>query len=92
MQTDKNSFISIRKSYEKFGNYICLFLQKFKTIAGCDTASFLFNVSKQVVFEQISLNVSPLNVIVGISASRIIVQYINNEVKKFAQRYMYCGK
>ena len=49
MQTGKDSFVSIRKIYEKFGSTICLLLPKFHAIIGCDTVTHFFTVSKRVV-------------------------------------------
>ena len=57
-------FISIRKSYEKSGNSICLFLQQFHTVAGCDIASYLFNVLKRLELEQASSSATSLDMIV----------------------------
>ena len=42
MQTDKDSFINIRKIYEKIGYSVHLFLPQSQAITGCDTVSYFF--------------------------------------------------
>ena len=40
MEADKDSFVNIRKIYEKFGITTCLLLPQFHTITVCDTVCF----------------------------------------------------
>ena len=42
MQTDKDSFINIRKIYEKIGYSVHLLLPQSQAITGCDTVSYFF--------------------------------------------------
>ena len=91
-QTDKDSFVSIRKTYETFGSTTWLFLPQFHTVTGCDTVSYFFNVSKRVVFERTSSGILPFNMIVELGLSNITTESANNEVTKFIQRYVYQSK
>ena len=50
MQTDKDSFISIRKIYEKLGSTTCMLLSQFHAITVCDMVSYFINVSERAVF------------------------------------------
>ena len=52
----------------------------FQVIAGCNTVSYFFHVSKRVV---------SFNMIVELASSNIITELVNNEVTKFTQRYIY---
>ena len=92
MQTDKDSFISTRKIYEKLGSITCLLLPQFHAITGCDTVSYFSNTSKRVVFERVSLGITPFNMIIELGSSNIITESVNNEVIKLIQRYVYRGK
>ena len=69
MEADKDSFVSIRKIYEKFGSTTCLLLSQFHTITVCDTVSYFFNVLKRVVFERKSSGIPPFNMIVELGSS-----------------------
>ena len=53
MQTDKDTFVSIRKIYENFDSTTWLMLPQFHVVTDCDRISYFFNVSKQVVFHQV---------------------------------------
>ena len=64
MQTDQDSFVSIRKIYENLGSTTCLLLPQFHATTGCDTVSYFSNVSKRVVFERVSSGHTPFNMIV----------------------------
>ena len=92
MQTDKDSFISIRKIYENLASTTCLLLPQFHAVTGWDMVSFFFKVSKRVVFERVSSGITPFNMIVELGSSNIITESVNNEVIKFIQRYVYRGK
>ena len=61
VQTNKDSFVSIRKICNKFGSSTCLLLPQFHTVTGCDTVSYFFDVSKRVVFERTSSGIPPFN-------------------------------
>ena len=50
MQTDKDSLINVIKIYEKFDSTTCLLWPQFHAITICDTVSYFFNASKQVLF------------------------------------------
>ena len=52
MKTNKDTFVSIRKIYEKFDSTTWLLLPQFHAATGCDWVSYFFNVSKRVVFER----------------------------------------
>ena len=67
-QIDKDSFVSIRKIYEKFGITISLLLPQFYATTGCDTASYFFNVSKRVVYERASSGITHFNMIVELGS------------------------
>ena len=54
MQTDKDTFASIRKIHEKFISITWLLLPQFHKVTVCDWVSYFFNISKRVVFEQAS--------------------------------------
>ena len=41
MQTDKDTFVSIRKIYEKFDSTTWLLLPQFHAVTGCDGVSLL---------------------------------------------------
>ena len=82
-QRDKDSFVSIRKIFEKFGS---------TTVTGCDTVSYIFNVSNRVVLKRTSSGIPPFNMIVELGSSNIKTDYANNEVAKLKQRYVYRGK
>ena len=69
MQTDKDSFVTIRNIYENLGSTTCLLLPQFHTIAGYDTISYFFNVLKRVVFERTSSGIPPFNMIVELGSS-----------------------
>ena len=69
MKADKDSFVSIRKIYEKFGSTTYLLLPQFHTITVCDTVSYFFNVLKQVAFERTSSGIPPFNIIVELGPS-----------------------
>ena len=69
MEADKDSFVSIRKNYEKSGSITCLLLSQFHTITVCDTFSYFFNVLKRVVFERKSSGIPPSNMIVELGSS-----------------------
>ena len=79
MQTDKDSFVSIRKIYEKFGSTICMLLPEFHAVTGCDMVNYFFNVSKGVVFERASSDITPCNIIVEIGSSNMITESVNND-------------
>ena len=83
MQTDKDSFVNIRKIHEKFDYsvYLLLLIESY-AIKGCDTVSYFFNILKRVLFERTSLSVTSFNMLVGLGASNIIAESINNEMKK----------
>ena len=51
MKTDKNSFASIRKMYEKIGSTTSMLLSQFHAIRGGNTVTYFFNIPKRVVFE-----------------------------------------
>ena len=53
IQTDKDTFVSIRKIHENFGSTTWLLLPQFHTVPGWDRVSYFFNVSKQVMFHQV---------------------------------------
>ena len=61
-------------------------------ITGCDTVSYFFNVSKQILFERASSGITLFNVIFNYHYTNIITDSVNNEVAKFIQRYVYRGK
>ena len=88
MQTDKDSFISIRKTYEKLASTTCLLLPQFHAVTGWDMVSFFFKVSKRVVFERVSSGITPFNMIVELGSSNIITESANNKVTKFIHRYV----
>ena len=69
MQTDKDSFVTIRNIYENLGSTTCLLLPQFHTITGYDTVSYFFNVLKRVVFERTSSGIPPFNIIVELGSS-----------------------
>ena len=50
MQTDKDSLVNVIKIYEKFGSTTFLLWAQFHAINICDTVSYFFNASKQVLF------------------------------------------
>ena len=54
MHTDKDTFVSIRKIYEKFDSTTCLLLLQFHAVTGCDRVNYFFNVSKRVVLKRAS--------------------------------------
>ena len=91
IQTEKDSFIYIRKIYEKLGGTAHLLLSQFHSITDCDAISYFFNVSKRVVFEQTSSGILPFNMIAELGSSNIITESVNNKVTKFIQRYVYRG-
>ena len=71
---NKDSFVSIRNVYEKFGSTTCLLLPQLHTITSCDTVSYSFNVLKRVVFERVvfertSSGIPPFNMIVKLGSS-----------------------
>ena len=45
-QTDKDTFVSIRKIYENCDSTTWLLLPQFHAVTGCDRISYFFNVSK----------------------------------------------
>ena len=51
MKTDKNSFASIRKMYEKIGSTTSMLLSQFHAIRGGNTVTYFFNIPKRAVFE-----------------------------------------
>ena len=53
IQTDNDTFVSIRKIYENLDSTTWLMLPQFPAFKGCDRVSHFFNVSKQVVFHQV---------------------------------------
>ena len=67
-------------------------MPQFHTITGCDTVSYLFNVSKRVKFERAASGITPFNMITELYSSNIITKSVNNEVTKFIQRYVFCGE
>ena len=69
MEANKDSFVSIRKIYEKFGSTTYLLLPQFHTITVCDTVSYFFNVLKRVAFERTSSGIPPFNMIVELGSS-----------------------
>ena len=92
MQTDKDSFVSIRNIFEKYCSTNCLLLPMFQVIIGYNMVSYFFNVSKRVVFERASSCITSFNMIVELASSKIITGPVSNEVTKLIQRYNYCGK
>ena len=72
MQTDKDSFVSIRKIYEKPGSTTCLLLPVSRN-------QFVI----WLVFEQASLGITSFNMIVELGSLNIITYSVNNEVTKF---------
>lgn len=74
MQTDKDSFVNIRKIQKKFDYSIYLLLPESYAIKGCDTVSYFFNILKRALFERTSLSVTPFNMSVGLGASNIIAE------------------
>ena len=66
MQTDKDTFVTIRKIYEKFDSTTWLLLPKF-IVTGCDSVSYFFNVTKRVVFERASSGITTFNMIVELN-------------------------
>ena len=92
MQTEKDSFVWIRKIYEKFGSTTCLLLPQFDTITGYVRVCYFFNVSRQVVFELASSGITLFNMLVKLRLSNIIIESVNNEVAKSFRRYVYRGK
>ena len=71
MQTDKDTFVSIRKIYEKFDSTTWLLLPQFHAVAGCDRVSYFFDVSKWLVFERTSSRITTFNMIVELGSSNI---------------------
>ena len=67
----------------------CFYLH---AITGCDTVSYFFNVSKQILFERASSGIMLFNMIFNYHYTNIITESVNNEVAKFIQRYVYRGK
>ena len=82
MQTDKDTFVSIRKIYEKFDSTTWLLLPQFHAVTGCDRVSYFFNVSKRVVFERASSGITTFNMIVELGSSNITTESVNYEVTK----------
>ena len=56
----------------------------------CDTVSYFFNVSKRVVFEQVSSGITPFDTIVELGSLNIITESVKIEVTKFIQKCIYC--
>ena len=83
MQTDKDTFVSIRKIYEKFDSTTWLLLPQFHAVAGCDLVSYFFNVSKWPVFERASSGITTFNMIVELGSSNITTESVNYDVTKF---------
>ena len=83
MQTDKDTFVSIRKIYEKFDSTIWLLLPQFHAVIGCDRVSYFFNVSKRVVLERASSAITAFNMMAELGSSNITVESVNYEVTKF---------
>ena len=92
MQTDKDSFVIIRKIYEKYCSTNCLLFPLFLVTTNCDKVSYFFNVSKRVVFERAPSGITSFNMIVELVSSNIITEAVHNELTKFIQRYIYRGK
>ena len=92
MQTDKDTFVSIRTIYEKFDCITWLLLLQFHAVTSCDRVSYFFNVSRRVVFERASSSITPFNMIVELGSSKITTQSVNYEVTKCIQRYFYRRK
>ena len=83
MQTGKDTFVSIRKIYEKFDSTTWFLLPQFHAVTGCDRVSYFFNVSKRVVFERASSGITTFNMIVELGSSNITTESVNYEVTKF---------
>ena len=86
MQTDKVTFVSIRKIYEKFGSATWLLLPQFHAVTDCDLVSYFFNISKRVLFERASSGITTFNMIVELGSSNITtesVNYVQNLFSKF---------
>ena len=83
MQADKDAFVSIRKIYERFDSTTWLLLPQFHAVTGCDRDSYFFNVSKRVVFEQVSSGITIFNMMVELGSSNITTESVNYEVTKF---------
>ena len=83
MQTDKDTFLSIRKIYKKFDSTTWLLLPQFHAVTGCNRVSYFFNVSKRVVFEPASSSITTFNMIVESGSSNITTESVNYKVKKF---------
>ena len=82
MQFNNRSTIGTCKQTEilllillKFNSTTSLLLSQFYAITSCDTVSYFFNVSKRVVFERVSSDITPFNIIVELGLSR---NYITN--------------
>ena len=71
MQTDKDTFVSIRNIYEQFDSTTWLMLPQLHAVAGCDRVSYFFNVSKWLVFERTSSGITTFNMIVELGSSNI---------------------
>ena len=92
VQADKDSSVTIGKNYEKLGSTTSLLLPQIHAITGCDTVTYLFNVSKRVVYERASSGITEFNMIIEFGSSNIVIEAVNNGVAKFIQRYVYRGK
>ena len=83
IKTDKDTFVSIRRIYEKIDSTTWLLLLQFHAVTVCDRVSYFFNVSKQVVFERASSGITSFNIIVELGSTNITTESVNYEATKF---------
>ena len=78
--------------YQNFGKTCSLYLHQFHSLAGCDTVSNFFGISKTCVFQRFLKVTSATYLSENFGESAIVNEDLLYQVMSFIQKYVYRGK
>ena len=89
---EKGVFADITTICEVFGKDICETLILFHAITGCDTASYMFRISKVKAFRKLLKNPEKCSLLSALENDKPLSEVDVGDLKRFVQTVMYSGK
>ena len=89
---EKHEFSDVSVICDHYGVEVCENLLRFHAITGCDTASYMYRVTKVNVFNKIVQNPGKCHLLHALENNEPLCETDISDLKRFVQTVMYPGK